>query len=213
MYILDTETASLNGGVCQIAWLHIDNDLNILDSFESLVNPERPIEEGAQAVHGISDEDVRFSPTLAEVVKQLPSEWLMAAYNVSFDLRMIKSAITPTGSFCVLKLARQLITGTTNHKLEVLQKELNLPEQKSHSALGDVHTTLDVLRHCLTLTDVPLATLIARQQEPEMLSKMPFGKHKGVPMIRVPRQYRDWLLGQSNLSPDLKFTLEKLKNV
>lgn len=212
-HLLDTETASLNGGVCQIAWLVIDDDLDIHDQFMSLVNPEREIEEAAFAIHGISNEAVVNAPTLAEVCSKLPDNFVLFAYNAPFDRRMIAPAITPSASFCILKLARELIKGTSNHKLEVLQKELNLPPQKSHDALGDVLTAIDVLGHCLSLTDVPLKALIERQAAPQLLSRMPFGKHKGVPMLQVPKPYRQWLLQQTDLSADLRYTLEKLNKI
>lgn len=212
--ILDTETTGLNdAGVVQIAWLVVSKELEVLDSFCSLVNPEKPIEEGARLVHGISDDDVVFAPTLHEVCAKIPAPFNLFAFNAPFDARMIAPAIKPATQFCVLKLARQYVKGTTNHKLETLQKELSLPLQKSHDALGDVHTTLDVLKHCLTLAEVPLETLIARQAEPAMVSKMPFGKYKGTPMLAVPLPYRKWLLGQADLSADLRFTLERLNKV
>lgn len=212
-HLLDTETASLNGGVCQIAWLVIDDKLEVHEQFMSLVNPEREIEEGAFAIHGISNEAVANSPTLSEVCKTLPENFVLFAYNAPFDRRMIAPAVTPSASFCILKLAREFVKGTSNHKLEVLQKELSLPPQKSHDALGDVLTSLDVLRHCLSLTDIPLKTLIERQSTPQLLSRMPFGKHKGVPMLQVPKPYRQWLLQQTDLSPDLRYTLEKLNRI
>lgn len=212
--ILDTETTGLNNaGVVQIAWLSVSKELEVLDSFCSLVNPEKPIEDGARQVHGICDEDVASSPKLEEVCSRLNRPFNLFAFNAPFDTRMIAPAIKPDTQFCVLKLARQYIRGTTNHKLETLQRELSLPAQKSHDALGDVHTTLDVLKHCLTLAEVPLETLIARQCEPSMVSKMPFGKYKGVPMLSVPLAYRKWLLDQKDLSADMRFTLEKLNRI
>ena len=42
--ILDTETASLQGGVVELALLHIDTELNVLGEFHTRVNPERPKE-------------------------------------------------------------------------------------------------------------------------------------------------------------------------
>jgi len=213
MFIIDTETASLQGGVVEIAWLEIDKDLTVLSEFVSKVNPERHIDPGAFAVHGISDDDVAFAPTLGTIKEMLPEGITMLAYNVDFDVRMIKPHIVPAKKFCVLKLARELVVGTTNHKLETLQRELSLPEQKSHSALGDVYTTLDVLKHCLTLTEASLETLIERQSQPKMLAKMPFGVHKGKPMLQVPKGYRMWLESQPDLNADLRYTLERLNTV
>lgn len=210
-YILDTETTGLhNAGVVELAYLIVDENLNVLSEFCSLVNPERPIEEGAFAIHGISDADVAGKPTMQELSLSIEN---LIGHNCAFDLRMVKPHITAARSLCTLALARTYIKGTTNHKLETLQAELGLPSQKSHSALGDVHTTRDLLAHILSLTDLSLETLFQRADLPKIVQKMPFGKHKGKPMLQVPRPYREWLLTEGSPDKDLKHTLETLRNI
>ena len=162
-HILDTETASLKGGVCEIAWLEVDKDLNIVSEFCTLVNPEVPIEEGAMSIHGITEDDVRGKPTLAEVASCFSGPIQMVGHNSSFDKRMLKDAIQIETLICTLKLAREYIKNTTNHKLEVLQKELNLPVQDSHSALGDVHTCRDLLLYLREKHGVTLEEAAVRQ--------------------------------------------------
>ena len=208
--VLDTETASLQGGVVELALLHIDTELNVLGEFHTRVNPERPIEPGAFAVHGISDADVADAPTLAQI-PELSLVTHAVAHNYPFDSRMLKGHLKAEASLCTLSLSRQYLKGTANHKLENLKRELGLPDQKSHSALGDVYTTLDLLRHLLPLTGVPLDTLFRRAAQPKLIHRMAFGKHKGLLISQVPADYRTWLLGQENLDKDLRYTLERLK--
>lgn len=211
-HIIDTETASLKKGVCEIAWLEVDNELNIIDEFCTLVDPEVPIEEGAMRVHGITNEDVYGKPKLAEVALRLPTSVIQVSHNAKFDYRMIKDAIEVETQICTLALAREYIKTTTNHKLETLQKELLLPAQKSHSALGDVHTCRDLLTHLREHYDVTLDKVAERQSVPKLVHIMPFGKHKGKPIIQISKDYRDWLL-QQDLDADLRFTLETLKGI
>ena len=211
-HILDTETASLKGGVCEIAWLEVDKDLNIVSEFCTLVNPEVEIEEGAMRVHGITNEDVHGKPTLTEVASCFNGPIQMVGHNSGFDRRMIKDAIQVETLICTLKLAREYIKTTTNHKLETLQKELGLPVQQSHSALGDVHTCRDLLLYLRDKYAVNLADVAARQSIPRMLHTMPFGKHKGRVIANIAPDYRAWLLTQE-IDADLRFTLEKLKGV
>lgn len=208
--ILDTETCSLQGGVVELALLHIDTELNVLGEFHTKVNPERPIEPGAFAVHGISDADVADAPTLAQI-SELGAVTHAIAHNLAFDSRMLKGHLKAEASLCTLSLSRQYLKGTANHKLENLKRELGLPDQKSHSALGDVYTTLDLLRHLLPMTGVPLDTLFKRAAQPKLIHRMAFGKHKGLLISQVPADYRTWLLGQENLDKDLRYTLERLK--
>lgn len=208
--ILDTETASLSGGVVEIAWIDVDQDLNTLSSFRSLVNPERPIESGASDVHGIYDKDVSDAPKLSELQAVWGSAPRLICHNAPFDVRMIKGQLNLEGSLCTLALSRLYLKEVANHKLQTLRQHFGLPENAAHSALGDVETTLGVLRNLVPLSGVSLQTLWDRSQEPKMLAKMPFGLHKGKAMSKVPREYRNWLLQQPELPKDLKFTLEKL---
>lgn len=210
--ILDTETASLQGGVVELAYLRVDYDLNVLSEFCSHVNPERPIEPGAQAVHGITDEMVKDAPTLAQLASHFTGPIEMIAHNAHFDRRMIQPTIQVSNMLCTLKMARALIKGTTNFKLETLQAELKLPAQKSHSALGDVHTVRDLLLHMREHCGMNLAQYLQAARVPTVVHLMPFGKHMGKPLTALPASYRDWLL-QQELEPNLKLSLERLKGL
>lgn len=212
-YILDTETASLQGGVVELAYLRVDMQLNILEEFCVRVNPERPIDPVAQGIHGISDADVADCQTLEQVSAAFTQPIIYMGHNCGFDQRMTKPHIVPSKSLCTLALAREFIKGTTNHKLETLQKELGLPVQKSHSALGDVYTTRDLLTHIISISGADLPTLIERADTPKLIARMPFGMHKGITIMRVPKEYRAWLLSQSDIPKDLRFTLEKFKDL
>lgn len=213
MHIVDTETASLQGGLVELAYIEVDDDLKVVDEFCVRINPERPIEPGAFAAHGISDAEVAGCPTMAEIAAahDLMKITHFAGHNSAFDLRMLKGYVNPTYTLCTLALARQYITGTTNHKLETLKNELSFPDQKSHSALGDVYTTLDLLRYILPKAGASVETLFKRADQPKIVHRMAFGRYKGVLMTKVPPDYRAWLLGQENLDKDLRYTLEKLK--
>ena len=69
--------------------------------YSSRVNPEMPIPREATIVHGISDEDIRREPTLAEIAPRL-SRLLggadLAGYNIcNFDLPMLQSELRASG--------------------------------------------------------------------------------------------------------------------
>ena len=214
IHIFDTETTGLTKpGVVEIAWLVIDFDLNIQDEYRTLVDPEKPIEEGAQAIHGISEEMVQGMPTMGMVATRVDGRIAKAvAHNLPFDKRVVKPWIEVDQGVCTLSLARKLIKGTTNHKLEVLQKELGLPERDSHSALGDVHTVRDLLLYMKDKFSLDLELEFARSLKPVVVHKMPFGKHKGKPLATLPPDYRAWLLGQE-LDQNLRFSLMQLKGI
>jgi DNA polymerase III epsilon subunit-like protein len=212
LYILDTETASLKGGVVELAFLRVNDSLEVLDEFVSHVDPECEIDPRAQEVHGITAEMVKGKPTLAEVAKLLPQTIDMIAHNAHFDKRMISPVIPVASMLCTLKLARAYIKGTTNFKLETLQAELALPKQTSHSALGDVHTVRDLLLYMVDKRLIDLPALLVKSKNVEVVHTMPFGKHQGKLLTNLPASYRDWLLEQE-LEPSLKFSLERLKGL
>lgn len=210
--IADTETASLRSGIVEVAWMWVDENLKILDEQCHRVNPERKIDPGARAVHGISDEDVANCPTIKQICAGFTKPVDGIGHNISFDKQMLKGAIEFRRTLCTLEVARQYIKDTTNSKLETLQKELGLPVRTSHSALGDIHTCRDLLLYVLPKTGVDLETLFQRSEQPRVLHTMPFGKHEGKPMLEVPEGYRNWLLTQK-IDKNLLYTLTKLKGL
>jgi len=213
-YILDTETAGLKGPVVELAFLVVDKDLNVKREFCERFNPGVPIEPGASAIHGIYDTDVADCRSIQDAIAEMELEPIsVVCHNAPFDVRMIQDDLPVVRSLCTLALSRQYVKGTTNHKLETLKKELNFSEQTSHSALGDVYTVLDLLKYILPMTSLDLETLFERGSKPRMLSHMYFGEHKGKPMLKVPKQYRDWLLSRAELDKDLRYTLERLKDL
>ena len=91
--LIDTETTSLAGVVCEIAV--VVGDGSIL--FHSLVNPEYPVSDDARDIHGISDEELAAAPTLPEIWPQLQEalrdRTILVAYNAAFDqARLAQSA-------------------------------------------------------------------------------------------------------------------------
>lgn len=211
-WIIDTETAGLQGGVVEFAALAIDADLKVVEEVHSLINPEREITQGAFEIHGISQEMVAGKPTLKEFIgeQQGPLYWI--GHNAPFDERMCKGVLTASRSLCTLKGSRQYIKGAENYKLQTLKEFLGLSDQKAHSALGDCYTTHELLKIIVERAGVPLATLFERASTPRMLAVMPWGAHAGKPILQVPRPYRNWLLSV-DIDTDLRYTLEKIKDI
>src|SRR5260370_18809035 len=83
--LIDTETISLTGVVCEIAV--VAGDGMIL--FHSLVNPKRPVSEEAREIHGISDEELAAAAILPEIwpalQEALRDRLILVAYNAAFD--------------------------------------------------------------------------------------------------------------------------------
>lgn len=209
--LFDTETTGLAGAkACEIAWIDIDEQMKVLSTFRSLVNPEKPIEAGATAIHGISDDMVIDAPTIETLLADWPEPFVAVGHNVAFDLRVIGEHVEWNGVVCTLNLARHYIKDSPNHKLETLKHHLKLSEQDSHSALGDCYTCLEVLQYISKLTQMTFSQLRELESKPRLMEKMPFGQHKGKAMRDVPRSYRDFMLAKPDLHRDIRFTFERL---
>lgn len=213
--LLDTETTGLTQAkACEIGWLQLDANFNILDEQCYRTDPQKPIETGATEIHGIHDSDVRGKPSNADICAKLPQPFVWIGHNCSYDIRVIGEHVIFNGDLCTLALSRRFVQGTTNHKLDTLKVELGLKRKaglSSHSALGDCHSTRELLLHVANLTGKNLAELVELESVPKMLLKMPFGKHRGLAIKDIPKEYRNWLMGLPDLHKDLRYTLEKVK--
>jgi hypothetical protein len=93
----DVETTGLSAAdghrVCEFALLRFLRG-TVIDSFVSLVNPLRPIDPGASAVNGITDEMVAAAPTFADLLPRILdflADDPLVFHNAPFDLSFLRS--------------------------------------------------------------------------------------------------------------------------
>lgn len=81
--VLDSETTGLGPGTkaVEVAWIHIDEELNALDEQVHRINPMRPIDPGATAIHNIRNEDVAFCPEIEVVSGLIPQPFVAIGHN------------------------------------------------------------------------------------------------------------------------------------
>ncbi len=158
--VFDVETTAMkpeNGYIVDLAALRV-RDGQVVDRFESLVNPGRSI-IGHQ-VHGISDEDVANAPTAAEVLPKFV-EWVgeagVVAHNVSFDLPFLLRHLPndvkwePAAVYDTLELAYQLYPDAGSYKLaDLLRFVFGRDHESAHRAMPDAQATADLF---INLTD------------------------------------------------------------
>jgi exodeoxyribonuclease X len=220
LIVLDTETSGLKPpvGVCECAFIELDPDtLAEIGRYHSLIDPELPITPSASGIHRITDDQVADKPTLTEwfeIVLEnifLDQDVVMVAHNAAFDHPLVKKHLGRSQPLCTLKLARKVFPDADDHKLATLKYMLKLGEGGfSHSALADVEDCADLLRICVREMGMSVGELAEEFNKPQLLDKMPFGKHKGVKMVDVPKSYLSWLRKQDNIDGDLLFTLQQI---
>jgi DNA polymerase III epsilon subunit family exonuclease len=155
---LDVETTGLSpwfgDRVCEIAVLRCEGD-KVTDSFDSLINPERPLSPGAARVNGLQDSDLVHAPLFAEVsnrVLALLQEAVIVCHNVPFDLGFLSNELGRASrslplirTLDTLQLARNHFSFASN-SLQAIAVSLQIDVRGAHRALGDVFTTREVLR-------------------------------------------------------------------
>lgn len=221
-YLLaDTETTGVSPSdrMVEVAWLLISDDFEVLDEGHSLINPQRPIPAGASAVHGITMKDVENAPTADEYFYDVLGNKLgsvdaiFTAHNAPFDMRYFGPYLPDaTPQMCTLRLARKLYPNVDNHKLATLvyALELNVDKDRFHSADGDMIILMPLLGKMTEDFGYTLWDLFEAANTPIQMTKMTFGKHKGVPLKDLPASYVTWLLKLDNLDPDLRASLGNL---
>ena len=102
--VFDLETTGIDvekDRIVQLAIIRVE-PYGTRRTFETLVNPERPIPPEATAVHGIKDADVRDAPTFAQVrreVEELLADADLAGFNsVNFDQPLLMAEMKRAGS-------------------------------------------------------------------------------------------------------------------
>lgn len=164
--VLDTETTGLEPSqghkIIEIGCVEMINRRLTGNNYHQYLQPDREIDEGAQAVHGISNEFLADKPRFSDVVKDF-IEYLDGAeliiHNAPFDVGFIDHEFKLAGdeygkvsTYCsvidTLVMARKMRPGKKNN-LDVLCKEyqVNNARRELHGALLDAELLAEVYLH------------------------------------------------------------------
>lgn len=207
--VADTETSSAadDRGVCEIGWIEIDENWNILNQVESLIDPQKSISPSASGVHGLTYDDVQDSPTLDEFFtldepgcygRRIQGPVTLIGHRISFDTPAFKPYVDgEIFELDTLRFVRWLYPDADDHKLSTCKYMLDLPRDSgaAHRVMADIITAYNLAKHVADRLNMTLPELAARAREPIPVASLPFGKHKSQPLETAPRSYLNWLLG------------------
>ncbi|HEY2590659.1 MAG TPA: DNA polymerase III subunit epsilon, partial [Steroidobacteraceae bacterium] len=161
--VLDTETTGLEPGlghrIIEIGCVELLNRRATGRRFHRYLNPEREIDEGALAVHGITRAELEREPRFGEIAEELVA-FIQGAelviHNAAFDVAFLDMELgrlpgePPTiGSLCQvldsLALAREMHPGQRNN-LDALCKRYSVDNSRRelHGALLDAQLLAEV---------------------------------------------------------------------
>jgi len=162
--IFDVETTGMKAeeghAIVELAAQRV-HDRQVVDVFDTIVNPGKKIDKEAEAVHGISNELVKKDgKALIEVIPAFvlfANGATLVAHNIGFDLSFInkhlKDLKLPTLTNPIvdtLQLAREKVV-VGSYSLAYLARHFNIPQPKAHRALVDVDVTRQLLFKLLDL--------------------------------------------------------------
>lgn len=145
----DLETTGTLPGVDRIVEIGavrlIDGEVDAV--FSTLVDPQRPMPEGATRVNGITDDMLVGKPKIEDCLGPLAEfcgDDLMVAHNAAFDYGFLLSEYqrhecgTPKGLvLCSFLLAKKMFPGLANYKLSTLVQHLSIQAGGYHRAEED----------------------------------------------------------------------------
>ncbi len=153
----DLETTGVdpdNDRIVQMALIRVEPG-GARQTYETLVNPGRPIPPQATAVHGITDDDVKDQPPFAQVrgeVERMLAGSDLAGYNsIRFDAPLLQAELHRAGSELDLRAARHLDAMVIFKLMEprnltaAYRKYCDKDLVNAHSALADTEATLEIL--------------------------------------------------------------------
>ena len=177
--VLDTETTGLdpNTGhrIIEIGCVELINHLPTGREWTQFLNPERPLDPAATAVHGITDAMLAGKPVFAEIVEDFLTflgDAPLVIHNASFDIGFLNAELKRVG-FATLPLKRALDTVAMARQkfpgspasLDALCKRfgIDLATREKHGALIDARLLAEVY---LELLGGRQATLTLAPQSP-----------------------------------------------
>lgn len=188
----------------------------IIEEYETLIDPERPISPESLAIHHISQEMVQGKPKIEEILPQvleIVGTHIIVGHGIHHDINMIAKAcersqiltrIRQNRFLDTLRMAR-LYGDSPVNSLEQLRRHFNVENEGAHRAISDVIVNMNVFKH-LCRNYRSLQELFEALSKPIQMKIMPLGKHKGRPIKELPIEYLLWA-ARKDFDDDLLFSL------
>jgi len=158
--VVDIETTGNFTGrhkITEIA-IYIFDGKEIIDEYQTLINPESSIPPYISSMTGITNKMVENAPKFYEVAKEIFLKLdghIFVAHNVNFDYNFIRQEFKSLGGdfqsrkLCTVRLSRKIMPGLPSYSLGNLARHLGIEINGRHRAYGDARATVKVLQHLL----------------------------------------------------------------
>ena len=181
----DIETTGLKvtqEAITEIGAVRLRNG-EIVETFQTFVDPERRLTPEIIGLTGITDEMLRGAPKLKDALTAFlafAGDAPLAAHNAEFDISFIRAGCQKCGIpfeptyIDTLILAQNLLPGLGKYKLDIVADHLQLPQFNHHRASDDAVPVAQMLTKFFPMLEERGVTRL-QQINNEMLKLRPLG--------------------------------------
>ncbi len=160
--IIDIETTGMGvqgNKITEIA-IFIHDGTQVIDTYDSLIDPECSIPYTITELTGITNAMVQGAPKFNEVAKKIidfTADCVFVAHNVNFDYNVMHKEFNELGltfkrkKLCTIRLSRKLIPGLSSYSLGKMCVSQNIVIKNRHRAKGDAEATVILFERLLAL--------------------------------------------------------------
>ncbi len=148
-----TGTSPKNSRAIEVGIVKIEN-LKIVDSYQSLINPQQYVPPFITSLTGIENEDLIDAPpfeNISQDIKNFIDGTVLVGHNLPFDFAFLYSEfqraeliLPKLKQVCTLKLSRSLFPELKSKALGSMVKHLRIRHRDVHRALGDATATAKI---------------------------------------------------------------------
>lgn len=137
----------------------------ILEQFETLINPGIGIPPMVSHITGIFSETVKDAPSFDSISANLSKflgNYPIVGHNIEFDLNFLEAKGIPilNKQIDTLKLASILLTDMPSLSLETISRQLGISHVNKHRAMSDAHVCFELFQILVDkIAEIPAPTL------------------------------------------------------
>ncbi len=222
---LDLETTGFDANqdqVIEIAAIKFQGQ-EIIEEFETLINPQVPIPDMVTHITGITETTVKNAPIFEDIKKKLLQfidNYPIVGHNINFDLTFLKAKGLPliNKEFDTLILSGLFLPGLPSYSLDTISRELKLTHLQKHRAMSDSHVCFDlfnIIKNKIALIPTPILqkiqTLLPKTKWPlTELFQITNNTIKKLPSAQNPLPQ---LISKSSSSINSDFTIKNIKDL
>ena len=134
----------------------------VIDQYQTLINPERGIPPFISNLTGITNEMVADAPLFCEVAKDIVLKTegaVFVAHNSRFDYGFLREEFGRLGftftrkQLCTVRLSKKMLPELKSHSLDSLIRHFSLPIDNRHRALDDALATAEIFKRITNMGD------------------------------------------------------------